>query len=203
MRRQIPRVLLIAVGAIALAFGIMRLAADVSVENVLEVASLRDEALPDLLQRIRDFHRVVTRNGQKLLEVSADEASYFRDTAAIAIVRPTLTFFDDGEEVGEIVGARARLILDGSQVVSVALEGAVRLAFVGFEIQADEVFYDRAGKLITAFGPATLSSSEFEVHGTGLEVDLGAETLRVASKVVMIVHRGSRSSHRTGTRGAS
>ena len=42
-------------------------------------------------------------------------------------------------------------------------------------IEAEEVIYDRSAKLITAFGPATLTGSEFEVSGTGLEVDLGAE----------------------------
>ena len=72
--------------------------------DIFDVPKLGEEALPELLQRIRDFHRVVTRKGEKILEISAQEASYFRDSSAVEIKAPSLVFFHQGERVGSIDG---------------------------------------------------------------------------------------------------
>ena len=86
MRRPRLRLLLIAVTALTAAVVLVRFAGRLRVDDLVRVETLADEALPELLQRIRDFHRVVTRNGEKVLEISASEASYFRDTSAVEIV---------------------------------------------------------------------------------------------------------------------
>jgi LPS export ABC transporter protein LptC len=179
------RLLLIATVVLVASAVVVRVAGRISVDDLVEIETLSDEALPDLLQRIRDFHRVVTRNGEKLLEVSAKEASYFRDTSAVEIVEPRVVFFDRGEQVGEIAGGRGTLLLDDGDVATVEVVNGVHLQFVKFDIRADSAFYDRHAKVVVTHGSATLSSDEFEVSGTGMTVDLGAETLRITDGVDM------------------
>ena len=189
MRRTRLGLLLVAVVAAVVSYVLIRLADRLSVKDFVRVETLSDEALPDLLQRLRDFHRVVTRNGEKVLEVSAKEASYFRDTAAVEIVEPTVLFFEHGQRVGEISGGRGSLVLDDGQVSSVEVTDGVRLAFVNFDIRADSAFYDRVAKVVVTHGRASLRSDQFEVTGTGMTVDLGAQTLRIADGVDMSFFR--------------
>lgn len=188
MRRRILLFVVIVVAAAAASMPVLRMAGRVSFRD-LAVESLKDEALPELLQRLRDFHRVVTRDGQKLLEVSAKEASFFRDTSVIEIIEPKVLFFDKGEQVGEISGGHGSMVVDDGNVASVEVSGGVKLAFVKFEISAEDVFYDREAKVVTAHGAAMLRSDEFKVSGTGMIVDLGAQTLRVPNGVRMDVFR--------------
>jgi LPS export ABC transporter protein LptC len=186
------RVALIAAVVIATTAVVVRISGRFSVDDIVNVETLSDEALPELLQRLRDFHRVVTRDGKKLLEVSAKEASFFRDTSAVEIIAPSVRFFDEGEQVGEISGGRGTLVLDDGAVSSVEVTEGVRLAFVQFEITADGAFYDREADLVITQGRATLKSDEFEVSGKGMTVDLAAETLRISDGVAMKVFRTTR-----------
>ena len=194
MRRAHLRLLLIAVTVAVLALVVVRVRNRFSVSDI-RVETLADEALPDLLQRLRDFHRVVTRNGQKVLEVSAKEASYFRDTSAVEIVEPSVVFFDRGAKVGEISGGRGTMVLDNGEVSSVEVTEGVHLAFVNFEIRADSAFYDRVAQVVVTHGRAVLRSDQFEVTGSGMTVDLGAETLRIVDGVDMKVFHSARASH--------
>ena len=201
MRLPRLRLLLIALTACAVCVVLLRLADRLSVKDLVRVENLSDAALPDLLQRLRDFHRVVTRNGEKVLEVSAKEASYFRDTAAVEIIEPSVLFFERGRRVGEISGGRGTLVLDDGQVSSVEVTDGVHLAFVNFEIRADSAFYDRVGKVVVTHGRASLKSDQFEVTGSGMTVDLGGETLRIADGVDMKFFRAARVSEKTSRRG--
>jgi len=112
----------------------------------------------------------------------------------VEIIEPNVSFFEHGQRVGEISGGRGTLVLDDGQVSSVEVTDGVHLAFVNFEIRADSAFYDRVAKVVVTHGRASLKSDQFEVSGTGMTVDLGAETLRIADGVDMRFFRGPRTS---------
>ena len=189
MQRRHVRLLLIAAVVLLVGAAAVRLYNRMKAGDVVQVESLADSALPELLQRLRNFHRVVTRDGHKLLEVSAKEASFFRETSAVEIIEPKVVFFDKGARVGEISGGRGTLVIDEGSLSSVEMTGWVRLEFVQFEIRADGAFYDREADLVITHGKATLRSDEFEVHGTGMTVDLKGESLRITDGVNMRVFR--------------
>ena len=193
--------LVLALAAAVTAVLLMRASGRVSFRE-LAVDSLTEEALPELLQRLRDFHRVVTRNGQKLIEVSAKEASYFRDTSAVEIIEPKVLFFDKGEQVGEISGGRGSMVVEDGSITSVEVEGGAKIAFVRFEITADDVFYDREAKVVTTRGLATLRSDEFVVTGSGLTVDLDGQVLTIPRGVRMEVFRRAAKKRDTAAMGA-
>jgi len=193
--RQTLRILLVGVVLIGTPLFFYKSSERISLGTVLDLSRLTGEALPDLLQRIRNFHRVVTRDGTKLLEVSAKEASYFRDDAAIQILEPKLVFFDNGEKVGSIAGQRGRLVLDGNDVESVHLTGAVRLVLTQFEIRAENITYERKRDRIVATGAALVQSDEIVLKGTSMTFDLAAKSLTVDESVDMTL-RASRGARR-------
>jgi LPS export ABC transporter protein LptC len=187
MRRLSSRIIFI----LALAAGVALIFANTSprldLDKVLDISRLQPEHLPELLQRIRDFHRIVTRDGKKLLEVSAKEASYFRDEKAIEILEPKLLFFDDGEQVAAISGGRGYLLMDGNEVEWVDLSGNVEFQLATFVIRADKIAYARDGDEVVTEGATLVSSPQIELKGRNLTFSLSAKTLVVDGDVDMML----------------
>lgn len=189
MRRIWPYALtVVAMAAIAAGF-FYRSDKEPRITDLFDVPKLGEDALPELLQRIRDFHRVVTRKGEKILEISAREASYFRDTNAVEIQEPRLTFFHQGERVGSIEAARGWIVIEDTELKSADLEGEVRLVLTKFAISADAMRYDRQGERIQARGLTEVKAPDLELRGRDLLFDLRAHQLTVQSEVSMQLKR--------------
>jgi len=155
------------------------------VERVLDPSFLATEALPQLLQRIRNFHRVITREGRKVLEVSAKEASYFKDDKAVEIVEPRVVFYEEGERAGEVSAERGRLWLDGTEVLSVEVRGAVLFEIGRLRLTAENLSFDRETKRIRVQGRAQVEAAELSLSGTDLSVDMLERTVVFESDVQM------------------
>jgi len=179
-------VLLIGV-AIALKFG-----REPRIGDVFDVPGLGEQVIPELLQRIRDFHRVVTRRGEKILEISAKEASYYRDRAAIEILEPRLVFFHENERVGSIEADKGTLVIDNTELASADLAGNVHLTLTKFEISADSMRYDRRQEQIRAGGLTKVRSPELELEGRDMLFDLRAQKLTVDAGVAMKLEQATR-----------
>lgn len=156
--------------------------------GLLEPSFLATEALPELLQRIRNFHRVITREGRKVLEVSAKEASYFKNDKAIEIVAPKVVFYEGGERVGEVSAARGRLYLDGTEVLSVEVTGEVLFEIGRLSLRTEHLTYDRSTNLIRAKGEARVEAAELSLTGTDLVVDMLERSAVIGSGVKMTLH---------------
>ncbi len=189
MKRRIVRAVLISVVVIGVPAVFLRSGGRVALDDLIEVGRLSSRALPGLLQRIRSFHRVVTRDGKKLLEVSAKEARYYSDETTIEIIEPKIVFFDDGQPVGEISGASGRAALDGNDITSIVMRGGVRFRLAQFTLETDELSYDRTRDRIAASGPSSVTSPELTLRGSDITVDLRARTLRVEANVEMSLRK--------------
>lgn len=187
MRRLPLRIIFVLAltGGMALVF--LNTAPRVDLDKILDISRLQAEHLPELLQRIRDFHRIVTRDGEKLLEVSAKEASYFRDEKAIEILEPKLLFFDEGVQVGAISGGRGFLVMDGNEVESIELSGAVVFQLSQFTVRAEAIEYTREGDRVITRGTTQVTSPEIELKGRDLTFSLTAKTLAVDADVDMML----------------
>jgi LPS export ABC transporter protein LptC len=177
-----------AIAAIAVGF-FYRSGREPRITDIFDVPKLGEEALPELLQRIRDFHRVVTRKGEKILEISAKEASYFRDSSAVEIKEPSLVFFHQGERVGSIDAARGWIVIEDTELKSADLEGDVKLVLTKFAISADAMRYDRQGERIQARGLTEVKAPDLELRGRDMLFDLRAQQLTVQSGVSMQLKR--------------
>lgn len=156
--------------------------------DLLEPSFLATQALPELLQRIRNFHRVITREGRKVLEVSAQEASYYKNDKAIEIVAPKVIFYEGGERVGEVSAAKGRLYLDGTEVLSVEVSGDVLFEIGRLSLRTQNLTYDRATNLIRARGEARVEAAELSLTGTDLAVDMLERSAVIGSGVKMTLH---------------
>jgi len=159
------------------------------IRDLFDVPKLGEEALPELLQRIRDFHRVVTRKGEKILEISASEASYFRDSSAVEIKSPSLVFFHGGERVGSIEAEKGWVVIEDTELKSADLEGHVRLVLTKFAISADAMRYDRLAERIQARGLTEVKAPDLELRGRDMLFDLRGHQLTVQSGVSMELRR--------------
>ena len=194
MRRYWPYALTF-VALAAIATGLFyRSGREPRIRDLFDVPKLGEEALPELLQRIRNFHRVVTRKGEKILEISASEASYFRDSSAVEIKAPSLVFFHEGERVGSIEADRGSIVIEDTELKSADLEGNVRLVLTKFAISADAMRYDRPAERIQAEGHTVVKAPDLELRGRDMLFDLRGHQLTVQSGVSMELRRPAKAS---------
>jgi LPS export ABC transporter protein LptC len=187
VRRIYVRAIFLAAVAAGLALIVLNTRPESALEKVLDLSRLQPENLPELLQRIRDFHRTVTRDGKKLLEVSAKEASYFRGERAVEILEPKVVFFHEGEPVVSVSGGRGYLMMDGNEIDAVELSGKVELQLSKFRINAESIEYLRELDRIFTVGATLVTSPELELRGTDLSFDLGQKTLNVDGDVDLVL----------------
>ena len=153
--------------------------------EALQPSFLATQVLPELLQRIRNFHRVITREGRKVLEVSATEASYFKNDKAVEIVQPKVVFYEKGERVGEVSADKGRLYLDGTDVQSVEVTGNVLFEIGRVKVSTEVLNYDRATNHVTAPGLAHVEAAELSLTGTGMTVDMLERSVVIPAGVKM------------------
>jgi LPS export ABC transporter protein LptC len=187
VRRFSVRIIFVAAIAAGVVLIFLNTAPRVALDKVLDISRLQPEHLPELLQRIRDFHRIVTRDGKKLFEVSATEASYFRDEKAVEILEPELLFYHDGVRVAAISGGRGYLLMDGNEIESVEMSGTVEFRLSQFIVRAETIKYQRAADRIITLGETEVSSPEIQIRGNNLTFDLSSKTLSVDANVDMML----------------
>ena len=159
-----------------------------SVSELVDTSFLATHALPELLQRIRNFHRVITREGKKVLEVSASEASYFKNDKAVEVIAPKVVFYEGGERIGEVSAAKGRLYLDGTEVQSVEVTGEVLFELGRMRVRTDNLTYDRASGHIKARGLARVEAAELDLAGTDMTVDMVNRSVVIGTGVTMTLH---------------
>ncbi len=151
------------------------------VEMALDVIEL----LPNVAQRIQDFHRVKINNGRKVWEVSAKEARYFEDDGVVAVQDPVVAvFFEEGRTIS-MRGRSGKVILDGSDVDRVEVEGEIDVQLDEYTVRTELAYYEAGSDRIHAPGSFRVESSQIEFDGVDMEVDLGEQRLRVSEKVRM------------------
>jgi len=187
MSRRAWRYILAATLTLALA-GIALSISRRGAPGLLQPSFLASQVLPELLQRIRNFHRVITREGRKVLEVSASEASYFKNDKAIEILEPKVVFYEGGERAGEVSAAKGRLYLDGTEVLSVEVTGSVLFEIGRLRVMTENLTYDRSANRITAGGAARVEAAELSLTGTDMTVDVLRRSVVIQSGVKMSLH---------------
>lgn len=189
MKRNLLRATIFVIVTVGIGAIFFRGAHKIALDGDIDLSRLEESALPELLQRIRNFNRVVTRRGEKLFEIAAEEASYFRNDRAIRIVKPAIIFFDKGEQVGSIEANEGALVIGGSTIESVDLIGDVKFVLTKFEILAGRIKYLHGEESIITTGVTTVVSPELTLKGKDLIFNLRENTLSVASDVNMTLNQ--------------
>jgi len=187
MNRRVWRIVLGVTLFAAFAMVALNLGRRGSLESMLDPSRFAMENLPELLQRIRNFDRVITREGHKVLEVSAKEASYFKNDRAVQVVGPKVIFYEKGEASGQVSAERGKLYLDGTEVRTVEVLGTVLFELGRLRLTADNLSYDRTANRIMVKGSARIEAAELTLSGTDLNIDMIGRSGVMNGNVHMVV----------------
>src|SRR4029077_1971205 len=184
MRRTRLRAALVVVVSAALAGIAYLVSRNVMARRVGGLQDLARDFLPDVAQRIQNFHRVKVEHGRAVWEITAKEARFFEQDNQVVVLEPRMTLYlkEDGR-AAHVAGEEGRLTLEGRELSRMTLKGSVAVRLDDMELDTDEATYDRSRDLITAPGVVTMRGRTLTVSGRGMEVDGGPQHVRLLDEV--------------------
>lgn len=182
--RLLIGVLLVAI----LGGGVWLLWRDAAARRAAERAATKIDVLPDVSQRIQNFHRVKVEDGRKVWEVQAREAQYREGEGVVTVLEPVVALYlADGSEVS-LRGTEGTVHLDGRELKRVEVEGAIAVRLGDYSLTTDRATYEAERDLVIAPGTVHISGGGLEAEGQRMEVEVGAQRLRLAEQVHMTLH---------------
>src|SRR5262249_33830597 len=146
------------------------------------------DLLPQVAQRIRDFHRVKVDKGRKIWEVSAREAQYHDDENVVVVMDPAVSFYaDDGREVA-VRSREGKVSLQGHDLQWVDVSGDIEIRFGDYALRTDRARYDRSQGTIVVPGAVEISGRELQLRGDHLALDVAAQKVHMSDNVRMVLH---------------
>lgn len=143
------------------------------------------DVLPDVAQRIQNFHRVKVEDGRKVWEVSAAEAQYREGEGAVAVRQPSVTLYlRDGRQVS-LRGANGTVFLEGKELRRVEVEGDIDVQLGEYALSTERAAYEADRDLVVAPGAVQIRGKGLDLHGEGMEVEVNAQHMRLMQNVQM------------------
>jgi len=177
------RWLVVALLVLVLAAGAWLLKGDIEARRRAEQARPILDALPNVAQRIQDFHRVKIDNGRKVWEVSAREAQYLESEDVVVVDAPLLeVFLRDGRSVS-LRGANGKVFLKDRELQRVEFAGDIQVWLGEYALSTDTAHYEADRGVIIAPGPVRIAGRDFELIGEHMEVVVADQRVAVSSKV--------------------
>lgn len=160
---------------------------DAATRRAAERAAVPIEVLPDVSQRIQNFHRVKVENGRKVWEVRARDAQYKEGEGVVSVIDPVVALYlADGREVS-LRGTTGTVLLDGRELKRVDVEGAIAVQLGDYALSTDRASYEAATDLVTAPGAVHITGGGLDIVGRHMEVEVGAQRLRLAQQVRVVL----------------
>jgi LPS export ABC transporter protein LptC len=177
--------MIVALLVCALGFGTWLLARDYQARRRADLKRIAVDLMPNVAQRIQNFHRVKVDNGRKVWEVSAREAQYVEGEEVVIVVEPVVdVFLRDSRTVG-LRGKGGKIYLKGRELQNVELDGDIDVQFGEYRLQTDHARYDSDRETIVAPGSVHITGDGFEINGERMEVDVAAQHLTLTDSVKM------------------
>lgn len=173
----------VALLVVVLAAGAWLLQRDFAARRRAEQTRVIVDVLPNVAQRIQNFHRVKVDNGRKVWEVSAREAQYLEGEEMVVVDAPVVSLFlQDGRTVA-LRGDGGRVFLKERELQRVEMQGNIDVQLGDYALHTDTASYEAERGVIVAPGPVRLTGSGFEVQGERMEVNVAAQQLVVSERV--------------------
>jgi LPS export ABC transporter protein LptC len=183
MRTRVRR-LVVALVVLLLATGGGLLARHLWNQKKGDLALQALDLLPNVAQRIRDFHRVKVDNGRKVWEVSAKEAQYHEDEEMVVVKEPMVSFFLEDGRVVALRGNEGKVyLLGGRDLQLVELAGEIEVELGDYAVRAEYASYDRSSDVVVAPGKVEISGETFDLQGQHMEVVVGSQRLTLSGGV--------------------
>ncbi|MBI4516519.1 MAG: LPS export ABC transporter periplasmic protein LptC [Deltaproteobacteria bacterium] len=145
------------------------------------------DLLPQVAQRIQDFHRIKTEDGRTVWEVAAREAQYHEDEHEFVVLEPLVRLYlKDGRPVG-LSGHEGHVKLEGRELREVEVTGGIELRFADYTVRTDRARYQHGSDTISAPAPVEIKGGALELRGEQMEFEVKAQRLRLFRNVTMIL----------------
>ena len=141
------------------------------------------EIVPEAALQLKDFRRSKVEGGQKIWEVTGDEAIYVKENKEAIIKTPRLTFYHESGEPIEVRGEQGRLYFGDRDIEKIQLQGNVEVYYQGFVLKTDEIIYVQKQDQVVSHGKVAMKGDGLELEGVGAEISLKGETIRLHDRV--------------------
>ncbi len=179
------RLLVVAALLLVLGTGGWLLARNVLARRQADLKRLTVDLLPNVSQRIQNFHRVKVDDGRKVWEVSAREAQYRESEGVVVVVQPLVAaYLRDGRSV-VLRGNGGKVFLKERDLQRVELEGEITVEFAEYTLRTDTARYEADTNRIVAPGTVNIAGAAFELHGEHMEISVEDQQLTLARQIDM------------------
>ncbi len=141
--------------------------------------------VPEAALQIKDFRRTKIEGGQKVWELSGEEARYLKADKEVTIKKPRMTFYQKDNNAIEAIGNDGHLWLSGQkgEMEKAQFQGGVQVNYRGFVLKTEEILYLKSKNQVLLPGKVTVKGDSLELEGIGMEINLDDEKMRMLNKV--------------------
>ena len=141
--------------------------------------------VPEAALQIKDFRRTKIERGQKVWELSGEEARYLKADKEVTIKKPRMTFYQKDNNAIEAIGNDGHLWLSGQkgEMEKAQFQGGVQVNYRGFVLKTEEILYLKSKNQVLLPGKVTVKGDSLELEGIGMEINLDDEKMRMLNKV--------------------
>lgn len=137
---------------------------------------------------IQGFHRIETKNGKTLWEISADRGEYLASSGGIKLFAPSLSLFRRDEPI--LVSAGEAVVhIEGAGLRSAELSQGVKIVVdSSTSITTDLASYDRPSDSIASPGGVKIKGAMIEVSGGSLSGSILKDEFTIAGGVESVIN---------------
>ena len=151
-------------------------------EEQTEADRLSDQDGSEL--QLRDFRRVGAKDGRKLWEVSAKDASYFAGEGITQVNDVSVVFHREDNSKLYLKSKAARLQLATEGFGKADFEGDIKVDVDDrISVRTDAATYDEVAREVLAPGDVAITGQGYFIEGTGMTMDVDEESLLIRNNV--------------------
>jgi LPS export ABC transporter protein LptC len=156
-----------------------------------DVARLVTDVAPEAAQRMQNFRRAKIRDGKKVWEIAARQASYSQENNEIVVEGPEVTLYVKNGDVIALRCHEGRVHLNNDEeMIRMELSGDLEMRVGDFVITTPNAVYENERNAIFSDGPVRIVGQGVEVEGQGYTVDVAEKRLTLNAAVYTTVARG-------------
>lgn len=127
-------------------------------------------------------HFVEMKGNDKVMDVRADKASYFKNDGMAELERPKMIFFGVDGKATHIEGKHG--IIDTNTNDLLIEEGVLARSPEGHYFKSESLKYMSESKIVTTDDPISITGKNFIIKGVGMRLDIEKETYYINKDVV-------------------
>jgi LPS export ABC transporter protein LptC len=156
-----------------------------------DIARLVTDVAPEMAQRMQNFRRAKIRDGKKVWEIAARQASYSQENNEIVVEGPEVTLYVKNGDIIALRCHEGRVHLnDDEEVIRMELSGDLEMRVGDLVITTPNAVYENERNAIFSNGPVRIVGQGVEVEGQGYIVDVAEKRLTLNAAVYTTVARG-------------